>query len=213
MSNMPPAIPTKNLITVDGFVVDKLTGEIHDHDDKPSVFSSPTDYQPSLRACRSVDDFERYLAFVDRRKLPTHTLHSLRDEVDYARGMWCREGVDCRISVPQQRLLERLHQLVVYRNIIFMTQASLASALGTAESNLMKKLKVLEEANLLRVTTSRNGKIRKGEIKLAINPRFVFRGGDYSRGEYVMDWYRPFDGLSSRLEDASELSQCIDMAA
>lgn len=213
MSNMSPAIPSQNLINVDGFVVDKLTGEIHDHDDKPSVFSSPADYQPSLRDCRSVDDFERYLTFVDRRKLPTHTLHSLRDVVDYARGVWCREGIDCRITVPQQRLLERLHQLVVYRNVIFMTQVTLASALGTAESNLMKKLKVLEEANLLRVTTSRNGDIRKGEIKLAINPRFVFRGGDYSRGEYVMDWYRPVDGLPSRMEVANELGQCIDMAA
>lgn len=209
MSNTPPAIPTKNLIAVDGFVVDKLTGEVV----KPSAFSTPADYQPSLHDCQSVDDFERYLTFVDRRKLPAHTLHLLRDEVDYARGVWCREGVDCRITVPQQRLLERLHQLVMYRNVIFMTQAALASELGTVLSNLMKKLKLLEEANLLRVTTSRNGNIRKGEIKLAINPRFVFRGGDYSRGEYVMDWYRPFDGLSSRMEDANKLIQCMDMVA
>lgn len=208
MSNMPPAIPTKNLITVDVSVVDKLTGEIV----KPSVFSTPAGYQPSLHDCRSVDDFDRYLKFVDRRKLPEHALHLLRDEVDYARGVWCRTGMDCRVTLPQQRLLERLHQLVVYRNVIFMTQATLASALGTAESNLMKKLKVLQEANLLRVTTSRNGNIRKGEIKLAINPRFIFRGGDYLRGEYVMDWYRPVDGVSSRLEDAKELGQCIDMA-
>ena len=209
MSNMPPATPSKNLITVDGFVVDKLTGEIV----KPSVFSTPADYQPSLHDCRSVDDFDRYLKFVDRRKLPVHTLHPLRDEVDYAYGVWYRTGMDYRVTLPQQRLLERLHQLVAYRNVIFMTQAALASELGTAESNLLKKLRVLEEANLLRVTTSRNGNIRKGEIKLAINPRFVFRGGDYSRGEYVMDWYRPVDGLSSRLEDANELGQCIDMVA
>ncbi|PMY41724.1 hypothetical protein C1Y35_06385 [Pseudomonas sp. GW456-L14] len=213
MSSMPPTITSTNLITVEGLVVDKLTGEIHGHDDKPSIFSTPVDYQSSLSLCRSVDDFERYLKFVDRRTLPPHTLHSLRDEVDHAHGVWCRYGVDCRVTLPQQRLLERLHQLVVYRNVIFMTQADLAKALGTAESNLIKKLKVLEAANMLRITTSRNGHIRQGEIKLAINPRFVFRGSDYTRGEYVMDWYRPTDGLSSRLEYAMAMDQCINMAA
>ncbi|WP_256583212.1 replication/maintenance protein RepL [Pseudomonas sp. Irchel s3b5] len=209
MSNMTPAITSKNLITVEGLVVDTLTGEVH----KLSVFSTPADYQPSLRDCRSVDDFERYLTFVDRRKLPAHTLHPLHDEVDYARGVWCRSGIDCRITLPQQRLLEALRQLVVYRNVIFITQASLAKALGTAESNLMKKLKVLEEVNLLRVTTSRHGNIRSGEIKLVINPRLVFRGSDSTREAYLKDWYRPVDGLSSRLEDANERGRCINLAA
>ncbi|WP_457266357.1 replication/maintenance protein RepL [Pseudomonas sp. P5_C3] len=209
MSNTSPAIPSKNLITVEGLVVDTLTGEVH----KPSVFSTPADYRPNLRDCRSVDDFERYLKFVDRRKLPAHTPHLLRDEVDYARGVWCRTGIDCRITLPQERLLDKLHHLVVYRNVIFMTQATLAKALGTAESNLMKKLKVLEEANILRVTTSRNGNIRTGEIKLAINPRLVFRGSDSTREAYLKDWYRPVDGLFSRLEDANELGQCINLAA
>lgn len=213
MSNTPTAIPSTNLITVDGLVVNKLTGEIHGYDDKSSVISIPTDCQPSLSDCQSVDDFERYLKFVDRRKLPAHTLHPLRDEVDYARGEWCRTGIDCRITLPQQRLLETLHQLVVYRNVIFMTQATLAKALGTAASNLMKKLKVLEEANMLRVTTSRNSNIRTGEIKLVINPRLVFRGPDSAREAYLKDWYRPVDGLSSRLEDANELGRCINMAA
>ena len=101
----------------------------------------------------------------------------------------------------------------MYHNVIFMTQATLAKALGAAESNLMKKLKVLEEVNLLRVTTSRNGDIRTGEIKLAINPRLVFRGSDVARERYVSDWYRPVDGLSSRLEYAMEMDRCINMAA
>jgi hypothetical protein len=213
MSNTSPAAPSKNLITVDGLVIDKLTGEIHGHDDKSSAFSTPADYQSSLSLCRSVDDFERYLQFVDRRKLPEHTLHTMRREVDHARGEWCRTGVDCRVTLPQQRLLEKLHTLVMYRNVIFMTQADLAKALGTAESNLIKKLKILETVNMLRITTSRNGHIRQSEIKLAINPRFVFRGGDYTRGEYVMDWYRPTGELSSRLEYAMEMDRYINMVA
>jgi len=150
-----------------------------------------------------VDDFEYHLKLVDRRKLPLHTLHPLRDEVDYARGQWCRGGIDCRVTMPQQRLLEKLHDLVLYRNIIFMTQANLAQALGTIESNLMKKLKVLEDTNMLRVTTSRNGNTRKGEIKLAINPRFVFRGDDKMRSEYIGHWYQP-QGVST-LEGISEI--------
>ncbi|WP_454866628.1 hypothetical protein [Pseudomonas umsongensis] len=213
MSNMPTATTPTNLITVDSLVVDKLTGEIHGHDDKSSVFSNPADCQPSLRDCRSVDDFERYLKFVDRRKLPNHTLHSLRDEVDHCKGVYLRTGVDCRITLPQQRLLERLHQLVLYRNVILMTQADLAKALGTAESNLMKKLNVLEGADMLRVATSRSGNIRTGEIKLAINPRLIFRGPDKTRERYVDDWYRPTDGLSSRLEYASGMGQCTSMVA
>ena len=209
MSSMPPVITKINLITVDGFVVDKQTGEIV----KPSVFSTPVDYQPSLSDCRSVDDFERYLKFVDRRKLPAHTLHSLHQEVDFTRGVWIRNGIDCRITLPQQRLLETLHQLVVYRNVIFMTQAALAKVLGTAESNLMKKLKMLEEANMLRVSSSRKGNMRTGEIKLAINPRLVFRGSDRMRSKYIRHWYQPAGELSSRLEYAVELDRCINMVA
>ena len=213
MCNIPSAIPPKNLITVEGLVIDRLTGEIHGYDDKPSIFSCRIDYQSSLHDCRSVDDFERYLKFVDRRKLPEHTLHSLRNEVDFAHGEWSRSRVDCRITIPQQRLLEKLHQLVVYRNVIFMTQADLAKALGTAESNLMKKLRMLDGVDMLRVTTSRNGDIRTGEIKLAINPRLVFRGSDAMREKYVKEWYRPAGGLSSRLECAIAMDQCINMAA
>ncbi|MNT99089.1 hypothetical protein D3C72_2418460 [compost metagenome] len=77
----------------------------------------------------------------------------------------------------------------------------------------MKKLKVLEEANMLRVTTSRSGNIRTGEIKLAINPRLVFRGDDSTRRGYVEDWYRPVGVLSSRLESAMQIGRFIYMAA
>ncbi|MDM1710319.1 hypothetical protein HX137_06680 [Pseudomonas sp. 165] len=212
-SNSPSTTISTNLITVDGLVIDKLTGEIHGYDDKPSVLSSSVDHQPSLRDCRSMDDFHHHLKFVDRRKLPDHTLHSLRDTVDHCRGEWSRTGVDCRVTLPQQRLLEALHQLVLYRNVIYTTQADLALALGTKESNLMKKLNVLTGANLLRVTTSRSGNIRTGEIKLAINPRLIFRGSDKARDRYVQDWYRPTDGLPSRPESAMQSGAFFNVAA
>ncbi|HBP6546223.1 TPA: hypothetical protein L6A98_11375 [Pseudomonas aeruginosa] len=189
-----------NLLAINGIVVDKLTGEIHGLDDRPSILSGPLDYQSSLRDCRSVDDFENYLRFVDRRKLPPHSLHSLNDEVDYAHGVWRRGETDCRITKPQQRLLTQLQGLVQYHNVIFMTQVDLAQALNTVKSNLMKKLKVLEDAKMLRITTCNNGNIRRGEIKLAINPRLVFRGADKIRERYIENWYHPTGTLHFTVE-------------
>jgi hypothetical protein len=55
----------------------------------------------------------------------------------------------------------------------------------------MKKLGVLMNSNMIRVCTSRDGSIRKGEIKLTVNPRLIFRGDDYRRNRYIEEWYRP----------------------
>jgi hypothetical protein len=71
-----------------------------------------------------------------------------------------------------------------------MTQADLARELETAESNLMKKLRILTVANMLRVRTSQDN-IRTGEIVLVINPRLVFRGSDNTQARYILEWYRP----------------------
>ncbi|MBD9630738.1 hypothetical protein [Pseudomonas sp. PDM19] len=184
-------IPASNttLITINGFVIDKFTGEVFGYDDKPSVLSERSDYQPELSKCRCADDLNALLKHVDRRKLPPHTLHALIDAQDYAHGVWRRTGLDCRITLPMMNILRKLHGLVLYRNIIIMRQADLAKALGTSESNLMKKLSPLISTNTARVCTSRQGGIRMGEIKLTVNPRLIFRGGDHAREEYIKDWY------------------------
>ena len=197
-------------IIVSGLIIDKLTGEILG---RPSVFDGRIDYQPELRKCRSVDDLQDFLSFVDRRKLPVHELHSLRDEVDHALGEWRRTGIDCRITLPQQRLLEKLHGLVLCRNVIIMTQADLAESLGTVESNLMKKLRVLIDANMLRVSTSRNSNIRTGEIKLVVNPRMVFRGDDYRHRKYIEEWYRPVGCLHAGVFHPGSADECLAMVA
>lgn len=193
-----PKSPTNDtaLICVDGLIIDQNTGEIHGYDSKPSVLATTIKYQCELDKCRSVDDFFDHLSFVDRRKLPPHELHSLQDAINYAHGRWRRFGMDCRITLPQQRLLEKLHSLVLYRNVIFMTQANLATELGTAESNLMKKLRILINANMLKVRTSKNS-IRTREIVLTINPRLVFRGSNNAQERYIQEWYRPTGSLSS----------------
>lgn len=195
MDNLDSSITATTLITLNTLIIDKCTGEILGHDSKPSALTGTIKYQGELGMCRSVDDYLDHLSFVDRRKLPPHELHSLRDEVNYAHGEWRRTGLDCRITLPQQRLLEKLHRLVLYRNVIFMTQVDLAKDLGIAESNLMKKLRVLIDANLLKVRTSRDG-IRTGEIVLLINPRLVFRGSDKTKACYTQGWYRPASSLN-----------------
>ncbi|VVN97014.1 replication/maintenance protein RepL [Pseudomonas fluorescens] len=213
MNDVHLPITTTTLISVDGLIIDKHTGEIHGHDGKSSPWSGHYDYKHELGKCRSVDDFQDHLDFVDRRKLPVYELHSLRDEVDHALGEWRRTGFDCRITLPQQRLLEKLHRLVLYRNVIIMTHADLAKSLGTVESNLMKKLRVLMDANMLRVSTSRDGNIRTGEIKLVVNPRMVFRGDDYRRRKYIEEWYRPVGCLHTGVFHPGSVDECLAMVA
>jgi DNA-binding MarR family transcriptional regulator len=212
MDNLDPSINAITLITLNTLIIDKCTGEILGHDSKPSALTGTIKYQGELGTCRSVDDYLDHLSFVDRRKLPPHELHSLRDEVNYAHGNWRRTGLDCRITLPQQRLLEKLHRLVLYRNVIFMTQVDLAKDLGIAESNLMKKLRVLIDANLLKVRTSRDG-IRTGEIMLLINPRLVFRGPDRTKGRYTREWYRPVSSLSDGEAGSNNATGGIAIAA
>ncbi|OMQ37137.1 hypothetical protein [Pseudomonas putida] len=184
-----PAFTATPFLHVDGLLISSETGEILGYDDKPSVFSERPEHQPELSKCRSADDLSAFMKHIDRRKLPAHTLHSLIDEQDIAHGVWRRTGVDCRITLPMMNTLRTLHELVQYHNVIILPQADLAKALSTTESNLMKKLNTLINANMVQVSTSRKGDIRKGEIKLVINPRLIFRGDDYAQERYMKDWY------------------------
>lgn len=204
---------TSNLLNINGLIIDTWTGEILGHDDTPSALAGPAKYKSELGRCRSIDDFEDHLSFVDRRKLPPHVLHSLRSEVDYAHGEWRRTGTDCRITIPQLRLLEQLHKLILYRNIIITSQANLAQSLGVAESNLMKKLRLLTDSHMLRVFTSRDRSMRKGEIKLSVNPRLIFRGDDYARGEYIKRWYQPIGYLHKGTTELPDAPDSITIAA
>jgi len=201
---------------VNGLLISPTTGEIFGYDDKPSAFSERPDYQPPLSKCLSADDLNAVLSHVDRRKLPLHTLHSLTDAQDQAHGVWrrtdmdCRIDVDCRITVPMMHTLRKLHGLVIYRNIIIMPQADLAKALGTTASNLMKKLSTLISSNMVRVSTSRNGGIRTGEIKLTVNPRLIFRGDDIKRAYYIEHWYRDWTTLHPQSASSTNKSRWDD---
>jgi hypothetical protein len=198
MAHYCPAFTATPFIHVDGLMISSATGEIFGYDDKPSVFSECPDQCPELSSCRSVDDLSAFLKhkLIDLRKLPAHTLHSLIYAQDIAHGVW-----------------RKLHGLVKYHGVIIISQADLANALNTTESNLMKKLNTLVDANMLRVHTSRGGDIRKGEIKLAINPRLIFRGSDKARDRYIAAWYRPTGYLHTGALRPFSVDECLAVAA
>lgn len=210
-----PAFTATPFLHVDGLLISSVTGEIYGYDDKPSAYAGRIDYQPELSGCRSVDDLSTLLTHVDRRKLPPHTLHRLIDAQDYAHGEWRRTGVDCRITSPMASTLNKLHKLVLFRNVIIMSQADLALSLGTVESNLTKKLKPLIDSNMVRVSTSRTGSgdIRKGELKLTINPRLIFWGDDYRQERYMEDWYYPVGYLHTGDLRPFSVDECLAIAA
>jgi len=210
-----PAFTATPFLHVDGLLISSATGEIFGYDDKPSVFSERPDHCPELSKCRSADDLSALLKhkLIDRRKLPAHTQHSLIDTQDTAHGVWRRTGLDCRITLPMMNTLRTLHGLVQYHSVIIMPQADLAKALSTTESNLMKKLNTLVDANMVRVNTSKKGDIRKGEIKLAINPRLIFRGPEKARDRYIKAWYRPVGYLHTGALHPLSVDECLAIAA
>lgn len=194
-----------HLIHADGLVVDTSTGEILGYDGQPSTYATPYDYVPGITHFRSVDDLDRHLDFIDLRKLPPHTMHRLLNLQDHRQGLWHRTGLDCRITAPMMSLLRSLHPLVKYRNIVITTQADLAKALGTVQSNLMKKLNILIAANMMRVHTARHGEMRNGEIKLMIHPELIFRGDDAKRDHAVNVWYSNW--MAAHSQSASSMNK------
>ncbi|QXZ13018.1 MULTISPECIES: hypothetical protein [unclassified Pseudomonas] len=188
MNNQTPLSQQCHTSNINGFRVDQETGEIYGEYTVTHYTAATDALKPELGKCRSVDDLHIFLKHVDLRTLPPFSKFPLVDAQDHAHGQWKRTGVDCRITLPMMNTLYTLHGLVRYANIIIMTKADLAKALGVAESNLTKKLAPLVKAKLLRTYTSRDG-IRKGEIKLLVNPRLIFRGFDTVREAYVEKWY------------------------
>lgn len=104
---------------------------------------------------------------------------------------WRRTEVDCRITIPQLRVLEKLHGLVLYRNHIVLSQVELAKALHVVPANLMKKLQPLIDRDFIRVETSRSGNMRTGDIKVLTNPTLIYRGYEKEQQAAVKAWYSP----------------------
>ncbi|WP_054889508.1 Crp/Fnr family transcriptional regulator [Pseudomonas sp. NBRC 111118] len=177
---------------IDGFFVDTTTGEILRHDDASSIYAGRHDYKRSLADCRSIDDFDEHIEHVDLRKLPPRNKALLDTMQAQADWVWknSNKTIDGRITAPVMKTLKVLERAIVYRNMLVVTQADLAKMLGVTTDNLMQKLKPLRDRGLIRVRTrtARNG-VRKGEVILTVNPRFIFRGDDWFKNHYATAWY------------------------
>jgi len=182
----------KQYMHVDGLAVDPITGEIIGIDDKPSVLTERIEYQQPLSACRSINDYDDHLDDVDLRTLPPRNkalLDTMQAEADW---IWkhSNKAVDCRITSPVMKILKVLEKVIRYRNILVTTQVNLAKLLSVSTDDIMRKLKPLSDKGLIRIRTSKDG-MRKGEVAICVNPRFLFRGDDWVKKHYVTEWYKP----------------------
>lgn len=178
-------------------VIDEYTGEIlgvgyetnpykHKDDVKPIVF---------LSEVRSVDDMEYFMkAMVDKREVRGSNHNDLLGFFESCLGYKALKHEIFKntphMTVPQFKLLDKLGKLVEYKNVIMTTREELCEYLGCKDNNLMKKLKPVE--GYIEVYTHEDG-IRKGEIKILMNPKFfyVYEYGlyDTSRDEEIKKWY------------------------
>jgi len=175
---------------IDGFVVDTTTGAILDRDVASSIYAGQYDYKQSLADCRSIDDFDEHLEHVDLRKLPPRNkalLDTMQAQTDW---VWKNSNkiIDCRITAPVMKTLKVLERAIKYRNMLAITQVGLAKLLGVNIDDLMRKLKPLRDRGLVRIRTARDG-VRKGEMILTVNPRFIFRGEGWVQTKYIKQWY------------------------
>ena len=178
-------------------IVDEHTGEIlgdgyeavpyeHKNDIKPVVF---------LSEVRSVDDMEDFMkAMVDKRKVRESNHNDLLRFFESCLGYKVLKHElfenTTHMTVPQYKLLDKLGKLIEYKNVIMVTRKELCEYLGCKDNNLMKKLKLV--GGYLKIYTQDDG-IRKGEIKILMNPKFfyIYEYGlyDMSRDKEIQKWY------------------------
>lgn len=90
-------------------------------------------------------------------------------------------------SKPIRIHLFRLINLVRYRNILIMPKNTLALELGVLPSNLSRTLKRLETKGYLRISKDRT--MNREDIKILLNPAYVWRGHGMIRLVKINEWY------------------------
>lgn len=177
-------------------IVDEETGEILEYERVP--YEHVEDYPKTLFLCdvRSVDDMEDFMStMIDKRKIRGSNHNDLLVFFERCLGYKVLKHEifeHCgSLSVPQYKLLDSLGELVEYKNVIMVTRKHLCQHLNCQDNNLMKKLKSVE--GYIKVYTQDDG-IRKGEIKILVNPKFFYIYEyslyDKSRDKAIKQWYQ-----------------------
>lgn len=184
-------------------IIDKETGEIIDQIDRTERQYDTHPYQyrddyPTVfftSDILSVDDMNNYMSImVDRRRIRESNDNDLLTFFENCLG-YKALGHDLfkhteSLSVSQYKLLDKLGALVEYKNIIMTTREDLCEHLGCFDNNLIRKLNTV--GSYLKILTQEDG-IRRGEIKILINPMFFYiyeyQYYDLSRRYEITQWY------------------------
>ncbi|MBG23702.1 MAG: hypothetical protein CMF22_10300 [Idiomarinaceae bacterium] len=176
-------------------IIDEETGEIYDYE--VVKYEHAEEAQPLLFLCdvKSMDDMDDFMkVMVDRRKIRGSNTDDL---LRFFEGCLSNEILDKEffhaeetMTTTQYRILRTLCDMVQYRNVFITTQEELCRRLGCVQNNLKRKLRQVEP--YINTYTSRDG-IRRGEIKVEVNPKFVYicEMGyyDMSRNKAIDEWF------------------------
>lgn len=135
--------------------------------------------------CKDKDELNAWMkGNVDKRKIfKKNSFEELKKESDY-RYKTLKENP--LISAPQFELLNKLSNLVTYRNIVIEKREVLADKLNTSKSNLNRKLKLVDEFILIETEKDSDNPTHKGWVRVLINPQYVYRSRLQPN---VRNWY------------------------
>tara|TARA_B100000700_G_scaffold246505_1_gene275434 strand:+ start:17644 stop:18093 length:450 start_codon:yes stop_codon:yes gene_type:complete len=96
-----------------------------------------------------------------------------------------------KFNKSKYRLLKRLSELVQYESGFKVTRDYLCDHLQVDSRNLHVTLKPLIESQLIEFDTARTDeKLKKGEVKIVINPNYCWSFSNrVTREKAVEDWY------------------------
>ena len=178
-------------IVVDGFVVDKLMGEVLGEYTLHKVEHGKTySSEGDILNVRNEDDMENILSSVDKRKL--HLRNLVTNSFNLCAGNSKRTGEKALMTKTQHDLLKTLAPLVQYRNVIIIKRSELSKTLGVDIRVLLRKLSA--GSPYVRFE-SKN--VSKGFIRVTVHPDLLFR---YTREGYhnavkssLNDWFKESD--------------------
>lgn len=175
-------------IVVDGFVVDKITGEIlGEYSFRDVEHKRVVNQSGDIFNVRNNDDMENILINVDKRKL--HLRNLVTSSFNLCAGNSKRTGEKAMMTKTQHDLLKTLAPLVQYRNVIIIKRVDLAKELRVDMKVLLRKLKAGQP--YVRVETK---EVSKGFIRITVHPDLLFK---YTRVGYynavqssLKEWFK-----------------------
>lgn len=175
-------------IVVDGFVIDKITGEIlGEYSFRDVEHKRVVNQSGDIFNVRNNDDMENILINVDKRKL--HLRNLVTSSFNLCAGNSKRTGEKAMMTKTQHDLLKTLAPLVQYRNVIIIKRVDLAKELRVDMKVLLRKLKAGQP--YVRVETK---EVSKGFIRITVHPDLLFK---YTRVGYynavqssLKEWFK-----------------------